>query len=82
MGNFVEDPMIEIWESFLTLFPFLPFVSVSKERRVLGKVKMPQKAFRLWLRGLGTQHSVHEDPCLIPGLAQWVKNPALLQAVA
>ena len=26
--------------------------------------------------------SIHEVVCLIPGLAQWVKYPALLQTVA
>ena len=31
-----------------------------------------------WLR---TQHSVHEDVGSIPDLTQWVKYPALLQAL-
>ena len=36
--------------------------------------------FPLWLSGLRTQHSVHENVGSIPSLTQWVENLALPQA--
>ena len=36
----------------------------------------------MWLSGLRIPHSVHEEMGLIPGLAQWVKDPVLQQTVA
>ena len=39
-------------------------------------------AFPLWLRGLRTQHSLWANADLILGLSHWVKDQALLQAVA
>ena len=46
------------------------------------EVKLFEQEFPLWFNELKTQHSLQEDASLIPGLAQWVKDLALLQAVA
>ena len=45
-------------------------------------IKRPTREFWLWLSGLGTSHKICEHVGLIPGLAAWVEDPALLQAVA
>ena len=36
--------------------------------------------FPLWLSGLRIQHSVDENVSLVPGLTQWVRDPALPHA--
>ena len=49
-----------------------------------GISTMPQQfitVFPLWLSRLRTQHTVHEDAGLIPGLSQWVKDLVLPQVV-
>ena len=40
------------------------------------------REFLLWLSRLSTQDSVHDDAGSSPGLIQWVKDSALLQASA
>ena len=39
------------------------------------------REFPLWLSRLRPGHSIYEDAGLIPGLLQWVKDPAMPQAV-
>jgi len=64
--------MVEVNPTILKNFP---------SRYLKSKQKLKIRDFPLWLRGLETQHSVHEDVGLLSGLAQWVKGLALPQAV-
>ena len=62
--------MIQIYLGFM-LDPPLTDVAMNK---------LSHWEFLLWLSGLKSQHSVHEDVGLISGLSQWVKDLTLPQA--
>ena len=57
-------------------------VSKKKKKKSLkgNKIKSRFLKFPLQLKELRTPHNVHEDMGTIPGLAQRVKDSALLQA--
>ena len=73
--------MIHICSSKIHQIPGNPEYS-GKLRRENLTLKSEQLEFPVWLSGLRTQHSLCEDVVPIPGLAQWVKAPALPQAAA
>ena len=55
--------------------------SVSAHKVVAVTKMLAVEEFPLWLSGLRTQHSVHRDVGLVPGLAQWDKDLGLPQAL-
>ena len=53
-------------------------IDQKKHKNIFSNAKISIiQGFPLWLIGLRTRYSVCEDVCLIPGLAQWIKDPGL-----
>ena len=48
---------------------------------IIYEMKSRLMEFPLWLSGLRTQRSLHEDVSSISGLTHWIEDLALLQAV-
>ena len=66
-------------QEFIVLWDYL----IQHKKRTLSLLEILQKnigELLLWLSRFRTLYSVCENVGLIPGLAQWVKDPVLLQA--
>ena len=77
------DPvLLWLWCRLAAAAPIQPLAWGAMDT-ALKRKKMERELeeFPLWLDGLRIQHSVLEDAGLIPGLAHWVKDLLLLQAV-
>ena len=51
-----------------------PIASRYGPKKKKKKKKNGRGKFLLWPSRLRTQHSIHEDAGLIPGLVQWIKD--------
>ena len=53
----------------------------SGQKKSPGRIHIKNPEGSTWLSRLRTRHCLCEDAGSIPGLAQWTKDPALLQVV-
>ena len=69
--SFCQYPQLQAWRLASTKLAFSPYWLKQNKVGVLVVTE--------WVKNLT---SIHKDVGLIPGLAQWVKDPVLLQAEA
>ena len=60
---------------FRKLYAYLCSKKTKSKSKQKAEVPIVAQQKRIWLT------SIHKDTILIPGLAQWVKDPVLLWAV-
>ena len=92
-GLLTSAAWLWIWRAGFQIYPLIPRllqILLSRlHQRVLFRKSDSLSNFYiihnqvslLWLNRLRTWDSVHENVGLIPGLTQWVKDPALSQAM-